>query len=55
MATAMKCDRCGQYYEIGDPSTRIRGDYGSPVGDSLDICESCSHAFADFLTMETDD
>lgn len=49
MATAMKCDRCGQYYDVGEPSTRIRGDYDSPIDDSLDICEWCSKDLVKFL------
>lgn len=46
MARAMKCDRCGSFYE-NERHTRL--DFSI---DSLDLCPKCTSDFKDFMKME---
>ena len=57
MAKAMKCDRCGKYYEnniIGTPlviGLRLINK-GDVWGKSYDLCPNCSKELSAFLKGE---
>lgn len=58
MATAMKCDRCGKFYEKNyektDGGTPIRGvaftiHYNHSTFDRVDLCDECIAKLKGFL------
>lgn len=59
MALAMKCDRCGKYYELRGYATDVitlkayniaRNRYRD--GARFDICPDCMKLFNDWITEE---
>ena len=64
MADAMKCDRCGKYYEIDDKNNSFKHlgciyvrDFNSLTTDRanrIDLCPDCQDAFEEQMKNKTD-
>jgi hypothetical protein len=53
MAKALKCDRCGKYYDLHRPPRIIDYDaVGSNKDSLLDLCEDCYDALLQFLFLK---
>jgi hypothetical protein len=61
MSQAIKCDRCGKYYEQGDPMRYLSrhvessraGSKKSPVSH-IDLCDECDDAFNRWMQFGKD-
>lgn len=59
MAKALKCDRCGNYFDK-KPANRMldvvnRYDKGRSWGSTLDLCSNCYSELREFLHLEKED
>lgn len=65
MADAMKCDRCGKYYEIDDKNNSFKHhsriynvfDFNLLTTDRanrIDLCPDCQDAFEEWMKNKTD-
>lgn len=63
MAAACKCDRCGQFFEVGNRGVnRVKfmnrpvlytGDFPDMPGDKIyDLCNSCYNLLIDWFKMD---
>lgn len=60
MAAALKCDRCGKFYEAygngkkeNGVKTRIKGAKFGAGGIDYDLCQGCMNEFLEFMGEST--
>ena len=63
MAAAMKCDRCGKYYDDNEATRQVKTNFGDNTiiaikyvyhntsASRFDLCDDCVRKLKDFMMM----